>query len=75
MRYIALLNRGSNPGRVRFLLENVESIASHNGDCGRKQDGDSHTGAKEIEKQRWASKGSPKKKNPPEIFFGKSECK
>lgn len=44
---MALLNRGTNPSRVCFLLENVESIAGHSGDCSRKQAGYPHAGAKE----------------------------
>lgn len=49
---MVLLKRSTNPSGVCFLLENVESIASHNGDCRRKQDGDLHAGVKEIENQK-----------------------
>lgn len=59
---MALLNRGSNPSRVCFLLKNVESIANHNSDCRPKQDRDPHAGAKETENQNWPSKESPKTK-------------
>lgn len=40
---MALSNRGSNPSRVCFLLENVESMADHNGDCRSKQGRDPHS--------------------------------
>lgn len=49
---MALLNRGSNPSRVCFLLENVESMADHNGDCRSKQGRDPHSAAKEKERIR-----------------------
>lgn len=60
IRYVALSNRGSNTSRVCFLLENVESMAGHNGDCRSKQGRDPHSAAKEIENQNWASERSPK---------------
>lgn len=67
-----LLNRGSNPSRVCFLLENVESMADHNGDCRSKQGRDPHSAAKEKENQKCASKASPKTRRKK---IGKGECK
>lgn len=67
---MALLNRSINPSRVCFLLENVESIAGHNGDCSREQAGYPHAGAKKkIESEVSFKKGPRNKKKK-----GKGEC-